>query len=107
PRLHRHPHTPPAAGNDENTTANRDHPPTTSQSKRSRRRVTNSAAESKLSFTPGVAANLIGLADLAASDGDRDAARGLLDEADSLAVDSGAHGIARWVGEARDELKLA
>ncbi|MFY1619469.1 tetratricopeptide repeat protein [Micromonospora sp. WMMD736] len=60
----------------------------------------------KLSFTAGVAANLIGLADLAASDGDRDAARSLLDEATSLATDSGAHGIARWVDEARDELKL-
>ncbi|WP_435204738.1 tetratricopeptide repeat protein [Micromonospora sp. bgisy143] len=60
----------------------------------------------KLSFTPGVAANLIGLADLAASDGDRDAARGLLDEAASLATSSGARGIARWIDEARDELKL-
>ncbi|MET8280233.1 tetratricopeptide repeat protein [Micromonospora sp. NPDC005174] len=61
----------------------------------------------RLGFTPGVAANLIGLADLAASDGDRDAARGLLDEAASLATSSGAHGIARWIDEARDELKLA
>ncbi|WP_405427077.1 tetratricopeptide repeat protein [Micromonospora sp. NBC_00617] len=61
----------------------------------------------KLSFTPGVAANLIGLAYLAASDGERDAARGLLDEAASLATGSDAHGVARWVEEARDELKLA
>ncbi|MGV9211409.1 tetratricopeptide repeat protein [Micromonospora sp. RB23] len=61
----------------------------------------------KVSFTPGVAANLIGLADLAASDGDRDAARGLLDEATSLATGSGAYGIVRWIDEARDELKLA
>ncbi|MFG3553047.1 tetratricopeptide repeat protein [Micromonospora sp. NPDC047557] len=61
----------------------------------------------ELSFTPGVAANLIGLADLAATDGDRDAARDLLDEAAELAARSGAHGVARWVEEARDELKLA
>lgn len=61
----------------------------------------------KLSFTAGVAANLIGLADLAASDGDREAARELLDEATRLAADSGAHGIGRWVEEARDELDLA
>lgn len=61
----------------------------------------------ELSFTPGVAANLIGLADLAATDGDRDAARELLDEAAELAAGSGAHGVARWVQEARDELKLA
>ncbi|MFE9188783.1 tetratricopeptide repeat protein [Micromonospora sp. NPDC007208] len=61
----------------------------------------------KLSFTAGVAANLIGLADLAASDGDRDAARELLNEAAGLAADSGAHGVGRWVEEARDELGLA
>ncbi|MEU1585633.1 hypothetical protein [Micromonospora sp. NPDC005710] len=47
------------------------------------------------------------MADLAASDGDQDAARGLLDEAAALAVDSGAHGISRWVEEARDEFGLA
>ncbi|MEV4820436.1 tetratricopeptide repeat protein [Micromonospora sp. NPDC049274] len=61
----------------------------------------------ELSFTPGVAANLIGLADLAATDGDRDAARDLLDEAAELAAGSGAHGVGRWVEEARDELSLA
>jgi nucleotide-binding universal stress UspA family protein len=61
----------------------------------------------KVSFAPGVAANLIDLADLAASDGDRDAARSLLDEAADVAASSGAHGVGRWVEEARDELKLA
>ncbi|MEU5783581.1 tetratricopeptide repeat protein [Micromonospora lupini] len=61
----------------------------------------------ELSFTPGVAANLIGLADLAATDGDRDAARDLLDEAAELAAGSGAHGVGRWVQEARAELNLA
>ncbi|MEU4339169.1 tetratricopeptide repeat protein [Micromonospora lupini] len=60
----------------------------------------------ELSFTPGVAANLIGLADLAATDGDRDAARDLLDEAAELAAGSGAHGVGRWVQEARAELNL-
>ncbi|MET8308343.1 tetratricopeptide repeat protein [Micromonospora sp. NPDC005173] len=60
-----------------------------------------------LSFTPGVAANLIGLADLAASGGDRDAARQLLDEAAELAAGSGAYGVGQWVEEARDELSLA
>ncbi|MCG5448909.1 hypothetical protein [Micromonospora hortensis] len=60
-----------------------------------------------MSFTAGVAANLIGLAHLAASDGDRDAAHELLDEAAGLAADSGAHGVGRWVEEAREELGLA
>ncbi|MEU7917508.1 tetratricopeptide repeat protein [Micromonospora zamorensis] len=61
----------------------------------------------KLSFTAGVAANLIGLADLAASDGDREAARELLDEAAALAAGSGAHGVGRWIEQARDRLGLA
>ncbi|MEV1155732.1 tetratricopeptide repeat protein [Micromonospora chokoriensis] len=61
----------------------------------------------KLSFTPGVAANLIGLAYLAAGDGDREAAGELLDEAAGLAASSGAYGVGRWVEAARDELGLA
>ncbi|MEH1165578.1 tetratricopeptide repeat protein [Micromonospora sp. CPCC 205539] len=61
----------------------------------------------KLSFDAGVAANLIGLAYLAASDGDQNAARGLLDEAAGLAADCGAHGVANWVGAAREELGLS
>lgn len=61
----------------------------------------------KLSFTEGVAANLIGLAFLAVTDGDREAARRLLDEAAELAADSGAQGVGRWVEGARDELRLA
>ncbi|MET7706870.1 tetratricopeptide repeat protein [Micromonospora sp. NPDC005413] len=61
----------------------------------------------KLSFTPGVAANLIGLASLAASDGDRESARELLDEAAGLAAGSGAHGVGQWIEEAREELGLA
>ncbi|MGC4749097.1 tetratricopeptide repeat protein [Micromonospora sp. DT201] len=61
----------------------------------------------KLSFVPGVAANLIGLAHLAASDGDREAARELLDEAAGLAADSGARGVGHWIENARIELGLA
>ncbi|MEU7798051.1 tetratricopeptide repeat protein [Micromonospora arborensis] len=61
----------------------------------------------KLSFFPGVAANLIVLAHLAASGGDREAARDLLDEAAGLAVDSGAHGVGHWIEGARMELGLA
>ncbi|MCM0676255.1 tetratricopeptide repeat protein [Micromonospora phytophila] len=60
----------------------------------------------ELGFVPGVAANLIGLAYLAAGDGRPDEARGLLDEAAALAATSDAHGVARWIGEARDGLGL-
>ncbi|MEU7589020.1 tetratricopeptide repeat protein [Micromonospora sp. NPDC049230] len=59
-----------------------------------------------LEFTPGVAANLIGLAALAADVGDREAACALLDEAAELAAGSGAQGITRWAEEARDGLGL-
>ncbi|RQX09384.1 hypothetical protein DLJ58_15220 [Micromonospora arida] len=51
--------------------------------------------------------NLIGLAVLAVTDGDREAARQLLDEAAELAADSGAQGVGRWVEGARDELRVA
>ena len=37
----------------------------------------------------------------------RDAARDLLAEAAELAAGSGAHGVGRWVVEAREELGLA
>jgi hypothetical protein len=58
----------------------------------------------EIGFRPGVAANLIGLAYLAVGDGDRDAGVALLDEAGTLAADSGANGILRMVEEARADL---
>lgn len=58
----------------------------------------------ELDFQPGVAANLVGLAYLAAADGDRAQASTLLDEAASIAEASGAHGILRIVEEARAEI---
>jgi len=50
---------------------------------------------------PGVAANLIGLAYIAAAEGRRDDALAILTEADDLATASGAYRILRSVGEAR------
>jgi hypothetical protein len=58
----------------------------------------------EVGFRPGVAANLVGLAYLAAEAGERDTAREHLAEAESLARDSGAHGVLRWVDEARSRL---
>ncbi|MGC5287025.1 hypothetical protein [Micromonospora sp. DT231] len=59
-----------------------------------------------LDFTPGVAANLIGMAALSTDDGDRETARALLDEAAGLAAESGARGVGTWIEEARDGLGL-
>lgn len=58
----------------------------------------------ELDFLPGVAANLVGLAYLAAQAGERDEALANLAEAESLARQSRAHGVLGWVGEARDAL---
>jgi len=58
----------------------------------------------KLGFLPGVAANLVGLAYIAAGDGRPADAVTLLDEAASTANDSGATGIGRQVAEARTQL---
>lgn len=58
----------------------------------------------KLGFLPGVAANLVGLAYIAAGDGRPADAESLLDEAGSTANDSGAAGIWRQVAEARTQL---
>lgn len=55
-------------------------------------------------FMPGVAAGVLALAELAARTGDRDEALALLDEAASVAEASDAHGILRWVAQARAEL---
>ncbi|MEU7692762.1 tetratricopeptide repeat protein [Microbispora sp. SCL1-1] len=58
----------------------------------------------ELGFHPGVAANLVGLAYIAAAEGRRDDALRLLDEAAVLAETSGALGIARHVEQARTNL---
>ena len=57
-----------------------------------------------LGFQPGVAANLVGLAYLAAGDGRRPDALALLDEAEDLAKASHANGILRSIQEARATL---
>lgn len=58
----------------------------------------------EIGFTPGVAAGLLSLAELAARAGDRDRALALLDEAAAIAAEAGAHGILRWADQARQEL---
>jgi tetratricopeptide (TPR) repeat protein len=58
----------------------------------------------ELGFLPGVAANLLGLASIAADQGRRDEARRLLDEADSTAAAAQADGILRLIRHARAEL---
>ncbi|MFG2142665.1 tetratricopeptide repeat protein [Streptomyces sp. NPDC048696] len=60
----------------------------------------------ELGFLPGVAANLIGLAYLAAQQERRDDAGALLEEAAELAESTMSHGVLRWIAEAREELSL-
>ena len=61
----------------------------------------------ELGFLPGVAANLIGLAYVAAQQDRREDAAELLREAADSAEKAGAEGVLRWVAEARGELGLA
>ncbi|MEV0270320.1 tetratricopeptide repeat protein [Hamadaea sp. NPDC050747] len=61
----------------------------------------SSALRRELGFLSGVAANMVGLAYLALGDGRRDDALSILDDAETLARDSGADEIARQVTEAR------
>jgi tetratricopeptide (TPR) repeat protein len=58
----------------------------------------------EIEFMPGVAAGLVALAHLSVAEGNRDEALSLLVEAGSIAEQSGAHGILRWVEQARAEL---
>ncbi|MDH2428738.1 tetratricopeptide repeat protein [Sphaerisporangium sp. TRM90804] len=58
----------------------------------------------QLGLLPGVAANMVGLAYIAAAQGRRDDAVALLDEAGTIAESTGAHGITRQVEEARTSL---
>jgi len=60
----------------------------------------------ELGFLPGVAANLIGLAHLAAQQERRDDAAARLKEATELAERTESHGILRWVAGAREELRI-
>ena len=55
----------------------------------------------QLGFGPGVAANLVGLAYIAAADGRDEEVTAILDEADSIASGSDAAGITRQIEEAR------
>lgn len=58
----------------------------------------------QLGFGPGVAANLVGLAYIAASDGRSDEVSAMLGEADAIARESAAAGITRQIDEARQHL---
>jgi tetratricopeptide (TPR) repeat protein len=58
----------------------------------------------ELGFTPGVAAGLLALAEVAHRDGRTEDAHRLLDEADAVAESSGAEGIRKWITQARAEL---
>jgi hypothetical protein len=61
----------------------------------------------EVDFLPGVAANLIGLAYVAAQQERRDEAAGFLKEAEELAARTESHGVLGWAAEAREELALA
>jgi len=61
----------------------------------------------ELQFLPGVAANLIGLAYLAAQQDRRADAASLLKEATELAEATDSAGVLHWASEARTELALA
>ena len=58
----------------------------------------------EIGFTPGVAAALLALAELEAEDGDREAARALLDEAVSVARSCDAGQVLSWAAEARAKM---
>lgn len=61
----------------------------------------------ELGFLPGVAANLIGLAYVAARQDRLEEAAQHLREAAESAEKSGAEGVLRWVAEARGDLGLS
>ena len=60
----------------------------------------------EIGFMPGVAANLVGLAYIAAGEGRRDEALAMLEEASTIAQTSGAHGVSRSIEEAQNSLSL-
>jgi hypothetical protein len=59
----------------------------------------------EIGLMPGVAANLVGLAYVAAGQGRRDDALALVEEAGAIAAASGAHAILRHVEEASARLQ--
>ncbi|WP_285736322.1 tetratricopeptide repeat protein [Kitasatospora phosalacinea] len=61
----------------------------------------------ELGFLPGVAANLVGLAHLAAQQGRPEDVTALLREAEDLTATPDARGVRRWVDQARTELAPA
>lgn len=62
-------------------------------------------AKQQVGFLPGVAANLITLAEIVADLKGKTAGLALLDEAETAARDCDAHGILNWAAQARDELE--
>ena len=58
----------------------------------------------EVGFQPGVAANLLALAEIVASQDGQTAGLALLDEAEAVAKECEAHAILRWVAHARTEL---
>lgn len=59
----------------------------------------------EVGFLPGVAANLITLAEIVASDEGKAAGLALLGEAETAARECGANGILTWAAHARQELE--
>lgn len=68
-----------------------------------RRQEESVALRREVGHLPGVAAGLLALAEVAYARGDTAEHDRLLDEAESVAVDSGAKGIQRWIAAERDE----
>ncbi|MEV4561751.1 tetratricopeptide repeat protein [Kitasatospora sp. NPDC049285] len=66
----------------------------------------SSRLRTELGFLPGVAANQIGLAHIAAQQDRRDDAAALLKEATTLAESTGSRNVLRWIAAAREELDL-
>jgi nucleotide-binding universal stress UspA family protein len=58
----------------------------------------------EVGFHAGVAANLVGLAYLAAGEDEPDTAGRHLDEAAAIAIECGADGVLRWVEQARTQI---
>ncbi|GAA3023761.1 tetratricopeptide repeat protein [Streptosporangium longisporum] len=58
----------------------------------------------EIGLLPGVAANMVGLAYIAAADGRHDEASALIEEASAIAGASGAHAVARQLEEARTQV---
>jgi hypothetical protein len=68
-----------------------------------RRQEESVALRREVGHLPGVAAGLLALAEVAKAQGEAAERDRLLDEAESVAVHSGARGIQRWIAAERDE----